>query len=94
MTPIRYRDRDCLSLRQVDQLNGLPKGSAFRCFKRLREHLVEGEDFFLLEAAVAADFIERLRRDGLIYASTVNVVLLTERGYQRLRQGREPEGAG
>jgi len=85
MIPIRYRNQDCLSFKQIDSLNGLAKGEGFRLFKRARNDLVEGEDYFVLDNAVEADVIERLRRDGLIYASTVNLVLITERGYRRLR---------
>ena len=83
---IRFRGRDTLSLRQIDELNGVPKGTAFRHFKARRAWLAEGSDFFRLDAAAHAERIAELRAGGQIYASTVHLVLLTEPGYRRLLQ--------
>ena len=79
------------TLREIDECHGLPKGSAFRAFKRLRESLREDADFRLLPAQTARPEIERLRAAGRIYRSSVNVVVLTESGFERVRAelGRE-----
>lgn len=82
MQTIRYRGSECLSLKQLDELNSLPKGSSFRLFKRAA--LVEGEDFHLLDHSLERELIEALRGAGLIYATSRNVVLITRRGYERL----------
>lgn len=71
------------TFRELDQSFGLPKGSAFRAFKRLA--LTEGRDFRLLRAGPDSDEIEALRRAGRIYAASVNVVLLTPAATDRLR---------
>jgi hypothetical protein len=88
---IRFRDFDTLSLRQVDELNGVRKGTAFRHFKALRDALVEERDYFYLDAGAHAGFIGQLRREGRIYASTRHVVLLTESGYRQLSGARNPD---
>ena len=79
------------TLREIDECHGLPKGSAFRAFKRLRGSLREDVDFTLLPAQSARSEIERLRAAGRIYRSSVNVVVLTESGVERVRAelGRE-----
>ena len=83
---IRYANTDTLSLRQLDELNGLPKGTSFRAFKACSDELVEGKDYFLLPAGDHEGLINELKAAGQIYATTVNLVLLTRAGYQRLRQ--------
>jgi len=88
--PIRFRGRDTLSLRQLDELNQVPKGTTFRRFKALRDSLTEGRDFFRLDAAEHPDLLQRLRTERRIYSSSVHVVLLTESGYRRLRAPGPP----
>ena len=73
------------TLREVDVRLGRPKGSAFRAFKRRREALREHVDFTLLPARTARAEIERLRVAGRIYRSSINVVVLTESGFERVR---------
>ena len=73
------------TLREVDVRLGHPKGSAFRAFKRRREALRENVDFTLLPARAARAEIERLRAAGRIYRSSINVVILTESGFDRVR---------
>lgn len=75
-----------LSFKDIDTLHRLPKGTAFRAFKRLSGQLVEGEHYYYLSAQTHRTEIEALRQAGRIYASTVNAVLLTEAGYNLLRQ--------
>ena len=83
--PIRFAGTETLSLRQLDELNGLPKGSSFRWFKACEAELVEGRDYFHLPAGEHQAFIDRLRSAGQIYASTRHLLLLTRSGYQYLR---------
>jgi hypothetical protein len=69
-------DAQWTTLRRLDEACGAPKGTAFRAFKRLTPHLVEGRDYRVLERSRDAAQIETLRGAGAIYASTLNVVLL------------------
>ena len=73
------------TLREIDLLLGRPKGSAFRAFKRRRHTLREDVDFTVLSARRAKTDIERLRAQGRIYRSSVNVILLAESGFERIR---------
>lgn len=81
---IRYAGHETLSFKQLDELNGVQKGTAFRAFKRRREQLVEQTDYFYLSGTEHEAFIEALKTAGQIYRSTTNLVLLTRNGYQRL----------
>lgn len=69
--------RDAYSFREIDAKLGLPKGSAFRIFKRIEAKLEEGLDYFLLRADEDREAIDHLRTAGRIYASSRNVVMLS-----------------
>lgn len=84
VTPIPFAGVDTLSLRQLDELNKLPKGSSFRWFKACTE-LVEGRDYYYLPAEEYAGLIEQLKQADQIYASTRHLLLLTHSGYQQMR---------
>lgn len=84
--PIIFAGTETLSLRQLDELNGLPKGTNFRWFKVCEADLVEGADYFLLPAEDYSELIDELKAGGRIYPSTRHLLLLTRRGYQQLRQ--------
>ena len=86
MRPISFGGRETLSFRQIDEMNGLRKGETFRIFKQARDRLDEGSDYYYLPASQYPDFIEQLRAEGRIYASTVHLVLITRDGYARLRE--------
>jgi len=79
------------TMREVDLRLGLPKGSAFRAFKRQRTVLREDVDFIVLAARTDSAEIERLRATGRIYRSSVNVVVLAETGFERVRADLEPD---
>ena len=83
-TPLPYAGREVLTLRQIDRLIGVPKGTGFRAFKRVRDDLVEGRDFFRLDGSEYAGYIESLRRQGLVYESTIHLLLLTREAYDRM----------
>lgn len=72
------------SLKEIDQNRSAPKGTAFLAFKQIRNGFDEGHDFYYLSASQDADEIERLRRAGRVYESTVNAILFTETGYHAL----------
>ena len=73
------------TLREIDEHLGLRKGSAFRAFKRQRHSLRENIDFTVLSSRTAKAEIERLRAQGRIYRSSINVVILAESGFERVR---------
>ena len=72
MQPIRFADTDTLSLRQLDELNHAPKGTAFRVFRRCEAQLEEGKDFFYLAADQHKALIEALKTGG-IYGAGLDV---------------------
>ena len=73
------------TLREIDEHLGRPKGSAFRAFKRQRHSLRENVDFTVLPARTAKAEIERLRAEGRIYRSSINVIILAESGFEQMR---------
>lgn len=84
--PILHCGTETLSFCQIDNLNQFAKGTAFRLFKAGRHALEEGQDFFYLPAEQHAPLIDALKASGQIYATTVNLVLLTRTGYGKLRE--------
>ena len=85
MDPILFAGTPCLSFRQLDELNRLEKGSTFRLFKRWETQLEEGQDFHYLPDTEHGVFIESLKQQGKVYASSRHLVLLTRDGYIRLQ---------
>ncbi|NLY58300.1 MAG: hypothetical protein GX071_07195 [Gammaproteobacteria bacterium] len=83
--PILFAGVETLSLRQLDELNKLPKGTSFRWFKACVDQLHEGRDYHYLPADEQAEFIEQLKRAGQVYATSRHLVLLTRSGYQQMR---------
>lgn len=75
---------ELISFRELDDQAGLPKGRAFRVFKRLDPPLRENEDFLLLNSDQDSDTIAGLRRQGRIYASSIQVVLLKPAAARRI----------
>ena len=65
------------SFRELDQTSGMAKGSAFKVFKRIEQGLEESHDYVLLRLQDQRDLIETLRSSQRIYASSMNVVLLS-----------------
>ncbi len=64
------------SLRELDEVTGLPKGSAFRMFKRLLPELVEGRDFLVLDHRQHAGLAAALHAQDRLYRSSVHPVLV------------------
>lgn len=84
--PFQYRGREVLTFRQLDRLNDVPKGTSFRAFKRARAHMEEGKDFFYLPANEHRGLSRALRQNGALYPASVNMVLVTRRGYERMQR--------
>ena len=78
--------RDWLSLRELDEAAGTTKGTAFRCFKRHADTLNEGTDYCVLRPEDHTDAIAAMRSAGRLYASSVNIVLLSRATGTRLLQ--------
>lgn len=83
--PIIFAGTETLSLRQLDELNKVPKGTCFRWFKACEAELVEGKDYYYLPADSDAELIEQLRKNGQIYATTRHLLLFSCAGYQYMR---------
>lgn len=83
--PLQYQGLAVMTLKQLDRLNGASKGTAFRAFKRHRDRLREGVDYFHITPQSDPAFLEKLRREGWIYKASTGAVLITESGYEQLR---------
>ncbi|TVP61074.1 MAG: hypothetical protein EA349_00655 [Halomonadaceae bacterium] len=84
-TPIPFAGTDTLSFRQIDEMNGLTKGTTFRLFKARVNQLVEGEDYFYLPDESHGAMISALKETGQIYQRTTHLVLITAAGYGKLK---------
>lgn len=74
-----------VSMRELDEAGGLPKGAAFRAFKALLGSLIEGKDFVVLDHQTAQALASRLIAEGRLYRSSVNPVLLAPSAAARVR---------
>ncbi|MBU6469388.1 MAG: hypothetical protein KGL00_03130 [Gammaproteobacteria bacterium] len=81
---MRLSTADFLSFKELDARWAVPKGTAFRAFKRALPALQETADFIRLDAVRDQDEIQRLRAAGRIYASSVHVVLLSKTAVPKL----------
>lgn len=68
---------DGRTFRELDEALGMPKGSAFRCFKKHLSALVENHDFQVLYAEHDEQVIFELKQAGRAYAQSHNLVLLS-----------------
>ncbi len=74
------------SLREIDQACGLPKGSAFRAFKRHLGDWTEGRDFIVLDHRTHDGISARWQAAGRLYRSSMNPVLLAPGAASVLRE--------
>lgn len=73
------------TFREIDFEFGRTKGAAFRAFKYAAD-LDPEHDFELLDTWQDAERIKALKEAGRAYRTTVNAVLLTPSGYQKIRR--------
>ena len=85
-----FGDTPVLTLRQIDQMNAVAKGTAFRAFKRAEPTLEEGVDYFVLDihapgGEAAESLLQRLNAAGALYPSSRVAVLISEKAYARMQ---------
>lgn len=90
ISPITFAGVETLSLRQLDELNRVPKGTSFRVFKANQAQLVEGVDYFYLDAGQQGALIDQLKLEQRVYLGSRHVLLVTRAGYKRLSSTRAP----
>ena len=84
---------DTATLLELDRAAGATKGTAFRCFKRLLPGLEEGVDYVVLHHRTDEERVASLRRQGRIYANSVNVVVLGSRAAQAIAEAMSGDAA-
>lgn len=85
---LQHQGVPVMTFKQLDRLNGVPKGTSFRAFKRVRSELREGVDYFHLTESNAPELVAQLREREQTYLGPPGVVLITEAGYRRMRSAR------
>ena len=93
--PFEYRGASILGLRQIDRMNGVAKGTAFRAFKRIRHELYEDRDFFVVTIDEPADtasaqLMRRMREADALYPGSRVAVLLTAAAYGLMQDIARP----
>lgn len=91
--PILFTGVETLSFRQIDELNGLLKGTSFKLFKTHLAALVEGTHYFHICGSAQPLFLAELKRTQQVYLSSVHLVLITREGYQLLQNLSKSVGA-
>ncbi|TAM09599.1 MAG: hypothetical protein EPN72_02065 [Nevskiaceae bacterium] len=77
-------DASWSTLLDIDRAARMPKGSAFRGFKRLLPTLQEGTDFVVLDAVDPAPLMAELSAAGRVYRSSLRIVLLAPETARRI----------
>lgn len=66
-----------LSMRELDEAAGLPKGSAFRAFKAVADRLAEGSDYLVLDQRHAEGLAASANLRQRLYRSSIAPVLIS-----------------
>lgn len=78
-----YEGQRVVTMWDIAKLHGVTQDNVRKIFKRNIQHLVEGEDYFLVEKQ--DDFVSTLSRNGDIKQQTINrakdIPVFTEAGY-------------
>ena len=88
--PFEYRGASVLGLRQIDRMNGVAKGTAFRAFKRVRHELREDRDFFVVDIGepgdtASAQLLRAMQEAAALYPASRVAVLITAEAYARMQ---------
>ena len=75
-----YRGKRVVTLKEIDQCHGRPEGTARRNFNTNKQHLVEGEDYFIVQLTTN----EIRTQFGAGKNAGKTMTLLTESGYLML----------
>lgn len=84
--PIAFAGVETLSFRQLDELNGLGKGSSFKLFKTHLSALEEDSDYFYVSGDAHPQLLAELKKSEQVYLGSVHLVLLSRAGYEKLQQ--------
>ncbi len=84
--PIAFAGVQTLSFRQLDELNGLGKGSSFKLFKTHLAALKEDSDYFYVSGDAHPQLLAELKKSDQVYVGSVHLVLLSREGYEKLQQ--------
>lgn len=89
-SPFIHRGIEVWTLRELDRASDVPKGTAFRAFKRCRPALVEDRDFFVETIAAPSDepaarLLEQMHRASALYQSSQVAILLTRDACTKLQ---------
>ena len=82
------------TLRELDAQAGVPKGTAFRAFKRLSPRWAEGRDYRVLSPAEDAAAIEALRAERRLYAASRVAILVSADAARRIATFIASGGSG
>ncbi len=88
--PFQYRGASVLGLRQIDRMNGVAKGTAFRAFKRVRHELREDREFFVVDIdepgdATSTQLLRAMQEADALYPASRVAVLITAEAYARMQ---------
>ena len=70
------------TFKEIDQAFGRVKGSAFIAFKRVRDQLIEGQDYLYYNGFEQPDVVEALKQQQRLYTASLHAVVLHESAYR------------
>jgi hypothetical protein len=72
------------SFKELDEAQQHAKGESFKRFKAIEAELTEGTDYLWLSAIEHGEQIADLKQQGLVYSTSINVVLVSAATASRL----------
>ncbi len=70
------------TFKEIDQSLGLVKGRAFIAFKRVRDGLIEGQDYVYYNGTQQSREVHALKEAGRLYDSSPHAVVFTQSACQ------------
>lgn len=74
------------TLKEIDEQQGVIKGTAFRAFKAVRSSLHEGVDYLYINGDQYPDQIDQLKQSHRLYASSVHALLFKQPAVTKILQ--------
>lgn len=79
---IEYQDQPVVTYAMIDAAHNRPSGTAKNSFSRNKQHLIENEDFYVVD--LKSEYVLRTRYPGLFPEMARKIIFFTETGYLML----------
>lgn len=79
-------DEQTWTLKEIDEQQGVVKGTAFRAFKSINHALIENVDYFYINGDQQPRQIHELKQSQRLYLSSQHALIFTKNAQQKIIQ--------